>query len=83
MNRAQYLQLCILTSLRKRLWWVLLLAVVVVAALSALHLPLRLGLGAALLLILALSAAIGWSSYLRHQDDHGFNQRRWTSKTSF
>ncbi len=82
MNRAHYLQLCILTSLRRRLWWVMVLSAVTFGVLSFFQLPLRLGLGAALLLTLLLSAAIAWSSYLRHQDDHGFHQRRFISKIS-
>ena len=68
MNRAAYLRLCILTSLRKRWGWVvglMVLAGVGAAALSGLF---QWGVVVALAALVGQISFIALSSYQRHKD---------------
>ncbi|WP_407572153.1 hypothetical protein [Deinococcus altitudinis] len=78
MKRHQLIRICLMTSLRKRLWIVVLPAVVLGTVTFVLTFSLRISLPVTLLTALCATAAILWSSYQRHLrlgdfiEDHEF-----------
>jgi hypothetical protein len=71
MTLTRYVLLCLLVSLRKRLWMVLLSALAAGLFTVLMSQPLRLTLLASGLVALLVGVGVALSSYRRHQTDFG------------
>ena len=69
MKRRKIVAACLLRSLSKRLWLVILPAVALGLLGVVLQLPTALILALALMMALAVAAGICWSSYARHLEE--------------
>ncbi|WP_407541757.1 hypothetical protein Q0M94_19930 (plasmid) [Deinococcus radiomollis] len=69
MKRRKIVAACLLRSLSKRLWLVVLPAVALCLLGVVLQLPFALSLVAALVLALAAATGVCWSSYVRHLEE--------------
>ncbi|WP_407542093.1 hypothetical protein Q0M94_17620 (plasmid) [Deinococcus radiomollis] len=75
MTRRQVIQVYLTMSLTKRLWMVILPAVILGTAAFLLTSSLRISLPVTLLTALCATAGILWSSYHRHLDDFPTDRR--------
>ena len=69
MTRAQYIRFCLLISLRKRVWLVILPALACTSVLFLLSFSAHLSVALGILMLLGCAAGIAWSSYQRHKNE--------------